>query len=325
MAAAAVAIAAAAATTAAASFSGSAAAAALGPRLTGVGVLLPTVFLGLAFLVAVVLELVLGASLEGVGLLSVLERLGVFVSAALLVGGFLAVTADLGVSGFDDLAVEEGLVMGDSADFFAAGVAGLLASFFKGVFCDAGGLPPEGVVEVGLEAAGLGVDDDVLVVAGLAVTEELLVVEAVDGRAEPVAGRDGADVAVVGLLVLETGVLLTVEAEVGFVGVAEAGLGAGGFLVAAELLVLTPFAVVDGVFLTAAVPVVDFAPLVAGEGPVAFFSPTFAVVLEAGAPAVPVGFLVDADAVVLFLSRAGVAFFAMPLVWGFDTPFERRL
>lgn len=63
---------------------------------------------------------------------------------------------------------------------------------FLGV-SDAGGLPPEGVVEVGLEAAGLVVV--VLGVAGLAVAVELLVVElAVGGRVEPVAGRDVAAV-----------------------------------------------------------------------------------------------------------------------------------
>ncbi len=124
---AAVAIAAAAATAAAISFSGSARAAALGPRFTGVGVLLPTVFLGLEVLVAAVLVL------EGVGLLSCgLERLGVFVSAALLGVGFLAVVSDfetdLGVSGFADFTAEEGRVRGDSAGFLDAGVAGLVTS-----------------------------------------------------------------------------------------------------------------------------------------------------------------------------------------------------
>lgn len=119
-----------AATAAATSFSGSVAVAALGPRLTGVGVLLPTVFLGLEVLVGAALE---PGALEGVGLLScVLERLGVFASAALLVAGFLAVTsdfeADLGVSGFADFVVEEGRVRGESASFLAAGVDGLVTS-----------------------------------------------------------------------------------------------------------------------------------------------------------------------------------------------------
>lgn len=65
--------------------------------------------------------------------------------------------------------------------------------------CDAGGLPPEGVVEVGLEAAGLAVVEEVLGVAGLAVAVELFVVLAVGGRVEPVAGRDVAAVPVAGL------------------------------------------------------------------------------------------------------------------------------
>lgn len=89
---------------------------------------------------------------------------------------------------------------------------------------------------------------------------------------------------------------------------------------------MTPLAVVDGVFLAAVVPVVDFAPLVAGEAPVAFFSPT--LLLETGAPAVPVGFLEGAVVgvvVVVFLTAAGGVFLATPLVWGLDTPFERRL
>lgn len=287
--------------------------------------LLPTVFLGLEFLVAAVLETgVLETSLEGVGLLS-LERLGVFVSAALVAVGFLAVTsdfeADLGVSGFADFIVEDGRVRGDSG-FLAAVVADLVTSFLTGVVfldvCDAGALPPEGVVEVGLEAAGLAVVE-VLGVAGLAVAVELLVAVLVGGRVEPVAGRDVAAVPVAGLVVLETGGLsgLGEAVELGLVGVAEAGLEAGGFLAAAAL-VLTSLAVV--VFLVAVV--VDFAPLVAVE---AFFSPTLAAVLEAGAPAVPVGFLEGAEVVLLFLSGAGVVFLATPLVWGLDTPFERRL
>lgn len=313
---AAVAIAAAAATAAAISFSGSAAAG-LGPRFTGVGVLLPTVFFGLEVLVAGALE----GALEGVGLLSL--RVGVFVSAALLAAGFLVATsdfaADLGVSGLD-FVVEEGRVRGESAGFLDAGVAGLVTSFFTGVaflnVCDPGALPPEGVVEVDLGAAGLAVAEGVLGVAGLAVAVELLAVLAVGGRVEPVAGRDDAPVLVGVLVVLETGGLsgLGEATELGLVGVAEAGFGAAGFLAAAAVVLdLTPLVVVEGVFL-AAVPVPDFALLVLGPVPVAFFSPTLVAVLEAGAPAVPAGFLDGAEVRVLFLSAAGVVFFATPLV-----------
>lgn len=178
MTAAAVAMAAAAATAAAMSLAGSATDAALGPRFTGVGVLLPTVFLGLEVLAAAVL--VFGV-LEGVGLLG---RLGVFVSAALPAAGFLVATsdlgADLGVSGFAaDLVVEDGRARGESAGFLAAGVPGLETSFFTGVevldVCDTGGLPPEGVVEVDLGVAGLEAVEAVLGVAGLDVAVELLV------------------------------------------------------------------------------------------------------------------------------------------------------
>lgn len=62
--------------------------------------------------------------------------------------------------------------------------------FFTGVVfldvCDTGGLPPEGVVEVGLEAAGLAVVEEDFGVAGFAVVRKLLLV--VGGRAEPGAG-----------------------------------------------------------------------------------------------------------------------------------------
>lgn len=78
--------------------------------------------------------------------------------------------------------------------------------------------------------------------------------------------------------------------------------------------------------MVAVVPLADLVPLVAGEDPAGFFSPTFvAAVLEARAPVVPVGFLVAAEVGVLFLSVAVGVFFATPLVWGLDTPFERRL
>jgi len=89
---------------------------------------------------------------------------------------------------------------------------------------------------------------------------------------------------------------------------------AGFLAAAAEVLDLTPLAVVDGVFLAAGAPVVDLAPLVAGLVPVAFFSPTLEVILEAGAPAVPVGFLEGAEVGALFFSAAGVVFLAVPLV-----------
>ena len=78
------------------------------------------------------------------------------------------------------------------------------------------------------------------------------------------------------------------------------------------VLVLTTLAVVDGVFLAAVGPVVDFAPLVVGAAPVAFFSLT--LLLEARAPAVPIVFLEEAEVGVFFLSRAGVDFLATPLV-----------
>lgn len=145
MADAAVAIAAAAATAAAAaiSFSGSATVAALGPRFTGVGVLVPTGFLGLEVLVVAVLEPgVLEASLEGVLLSCVLERFGVFVSATLLAVGFLAGTsdfeADLGVSSFAAFVVEDGRVRGDSEGFLDAAVADLVTS---------GGKTAEGMIK----------------------------------------------------------------------------------------------------------------------------------------------------------------------------------
>lgn len=50
--------------------------------------------------------------------------------------------------------------------------------------CDVGGLPAEGVAEVGLEAAGLAVAEGVFGVAGLAVAGALL--PPVGGRTKPV-------------------------------------------------------------------------------------------------------------------------------------------
>lgn len=75
--------------------------------------------------------------------------------------------------------------------------------------------------------------------------------------------------------------------------------------------------------MVAVVPVIDFAPLVAGAAPVVFFSPT--LLLEAGTAVGPVGFLMAAVVGVLFLTAAGGVFLATPLVWGLDMPFERRL
>lgn len=69
---------------------------ALGPRFTGVGVLLPTVFLGLVVLGVAGLG-VLDASLEEVALLSGFGRIGVFESAALLDVGFFVAVPDLAV------------------------------------------------------------------------------------------------------------------------------------------------------------------------------------------------------------------------------------
>lgn len=122
---------AAAATTAAISFPRSIIVATLGPRFTGVGVVLPTVFLGLGTLFVMVLVLgVLETSLEGVDLPSCgLERFGVFVSTALFVGGFLEATSDfvLGASGLASF-FAGGRARGDSADFLAAGGDGLVTS-----------------------------------------------------------------------------------------------------------------------------------------------------------------------------------------------------
>lgn len=284
---------------------------------------LPTVFLGLdALFVAVLVPGVLEASLEGVGLPSCgLERVGVFVSTALLVGGFLEATSDfiLGVSGLADFVVDEGRVRGDSAGFLAAGVAGLVTSFFKGVVfldCDAGGLPLEGVVVVDLGVAVLTKVEAVLGVAGLDVAVEFLAVLA--DCDDPVAGRDAAAVPTMGLLVLESGALSVLDeaAELVLVGAAAAGLEAGGFFatVVVAVLDLTPLGALVGVFLAAGAPVVNFALLLAGRVPEAFFSPTLVVALEAGAPAVPGGFLVEAEVGVAFFSAVGAAFLATPLV-----------
>ena len=66
--------------------------------------------------------------------------------------------------------------------------------FFTGVVflddCDAWGLPPDGVAEVVLVAAGFKVAEEVFWGAGFAVVREVLV--EVGGRAEPVVDWDDA-------------------------------------------------------------------------------------------------------------------------------------
>lgn len=275
---------------------------ALGPRFTGVGVLLPTVFLGLVVLGAAVLE-VLDASLEEVALLSGLGRVGVAESTALLVVGFFEAVLDLAVD-FDTSCLA-GFGAGgrvDSDGFLAVDVTDL-TSFFTGAVvldvCDAGALPAEGVV--GLEVAGFDEAIGVFGVAGLDAAAELLVVLLLGGRVVGVLESV--------LVVLETGGLsgLGEAVELGFVAVEAAGLEAAGFLAAAVVeLVLTPLAEV-GVFL--AVAVLD--PLVRGEAVGVFFSPVFRVLLGVGV--VPVGFLGIGVDGVLFLSEAGV-FLGTPLV-----------
>lgn len=304
---------------------GSAAVVGLGPRFTAMGVLLPTVFLGVeAFPAGLVLG-VLGPALtsfEGVGLL------GVFlVSAALLLAaGFLGVEsgldaeADLGVSGLVVLAGEV-RVRGAAAGFL---VADLVTSFLTGVAvfegCDVGVRPAEGVVEPALAEAGLGVVEVVLAVGvpGLAVVVELLAVLAVAGLAAAEAGRDpGAPAA--GLVVLETGGLSGLGAA------AVQGLVVAVGFLAAVLVALTSLVGAAGVFF-AAVPVVAFTPLVAAGAevgrvvPAGFFSPTLVVVLVEGTTAVPTGLLG-----VVFSGAPVVVFLATPLVCGLETPLVSRL
>lgn len=191
-------------------------------------------------------------------------------------------------------------------------MADLLTSFFTGAVldvCDAGALPAEGVV--GLEVAGFEAVEEDLGVAGLGAAAELLVVLLLGGRV--------ADVPEGVLVVLETGALsgLGEAVELGFVAVEVAGLDAAGFFAAAVVeLALTPLVEV-GVFLAVAV----LAPLVRGVAD--FFSPVLGVLLGVGV--VPVGFLGAAVTGVLFLSEAGVVFLGTPLVWGLETPLERRL
>lgn len=309
----------------AASWVSPASVAGLGPRFTAMGVLLPTVFLGVeAFPAGLVLG-VLGPALtsfEGVGLL------GVFlVSAALLLAaGFLGVEsgldaeADLGVSGLVVLAGEV-RVRGAAAGFL---VADLVTSFLMGVAvfegCDVGVRPAEGVVEPALAEAGLGVVEVVLAVGvpGLAVVVELLAVLAVAGLAAAEAGRDpGAPAA--GLVVLETGGLSGLGAA------AVQGLVVAVGFLAAVLVAFTPLVGTAGVFF-AAVPVVAFTPLVAAGAevgrvvPVGFFSPTLVVVLVEGTTAVPTGLLG-----VVFSGAPVVVFLATPLVCGLETPLVSRL
>lgn len=309
----------------AASWVSPASVAGLGPRFTAMGVLLPTVFLGVeAFPAGLVLG-VLGPALtsfEGVGLL------GVFlVSAALLLAaGFLGVEsgldaeADLGVSGLVVLAGEV-RVRGAAAGFL---VADLVTSFLMGVAvfegCDVGVRPAEGVVEPALAEAGLGVVEVVLAVGvpGLAVVVELLAVLAVAGLAAAEAGRDpGAPAA--GLVVLETGGLSGLGAA------AVQGLVVAVGFLAAVLVAFTPLVGTAGVFF-AAVPVVAFTPLVAAGAevgrvvPVGFFSPTLVVVLVEGTTAVPTGLLG-----VVFSGAPVVVFLATPLACGLETPLVSRL
>lgn len=309
----------------AASWVSPASVAGLGPRFTAMGVLLPTVFLGVeAFPAGLVLG-VLGPALtsfEGVGLL------GVFlVSAALLLAaGFLGVEsgldaeADLGVSGLVVLAGEV-RVRGAAAGFL---VADLVTSFLMGVAvfegCDVGVRPAEGVVEPALAEAGLGVVEVVLAVGvpGLAVVVELLAVLAVAGLAAAEAGRDpGAPVA--GLVVLETGGLSGLGAA------AVQGLVVAVGFLAAVLVALTSLVGAAGVFF-AAVPVVAFTPLVAAGAevgrvvPAGFFSPTLVVVLVEGTTAVPTGLLG-----VVFSGAPVVVFLATPLACGLETPLVSRL
>lgn len=309
----------------AASWVSPASVAGLGPRFTAMGVLLPTVFLGVeAFPAGLVLG-VLGPALtsfEGVGLL------GVFlVSAALLLAaGFLGVEsgldaeADLGVSGLVVLAGEV-RVRGAAAGFL---VADLVTSFLMGVAvfegCDVGVRPAEGVVEPALAEAGLGVVEVVLAVGvpGLAVVVELLAVLAVAGLAAAEAGRDpGAPAA--GLVVLETGGLSGLGAA------AVQGLVVAVGFLAAVLVALTSLVGAAGVFF-AAVPVVAFTPLVAAGAevgrvvPVGFFSPTLVVVLVEGTTAVPTGLLG-----VVFSGAPVVVFLATPLACGLETPLVSRL
>lgn len=83
------------------------------------------------------------------------------------------------------------------------------------------------------------------------------------------------------------------------------------------LLLFTPLVAVDGVFLAAAGA--GLAPLVAGDDAAGFFSATLVLVVAGAA-----GFLAGAVVGVVFLTAA-VVFLASPLVWGLDTPLDRRL
>ena len=100
----------------------------LGPRFTGMGVLLPTAFLGLEALGAGGLEArglgppSLGAGGLAFGAAALLSPAG-FLGAA----SGLAAATTLGVSGLVVLAVE-GRLRGAGVDFLAAGVEGLGAS-----------------------------------------------------------------------------------------------------------------------------------------------------------------------------------------------------
>lgn len=307
-------------------------AAALGPRFTGMGVLLPTVFLGLVILAVLLFALgVFGLAVTSFE--ADLISLGLFVLASPAafegVEGFLEADSDLagvaafGVSGFACL-VEAGRVRGEAAGFLAAGVVGLLTSFLMGVvvFVDWTGVRPAGgavvlagdglagVVVLAVEGEGFDADVDVLDAAEAA------------GFGAADAGREVV-VPAAGLVVLETGGLSVLgEAVVpGLVVAAEAGLGAVVFG-----LVLSPFTGAAGVFLAACVPVVlaALAGAVAGRVvPTGFFSMVLGAVLVVTAPA---GFLDGAVVGVVFFSGAALGvFLATPLVCVFCTPFVRRL
>lgn len=315
--------------------SASAAAAALGPRFTGMGVLLPTVFLGLVILAVLLFALgVFGlavtsfeeADLVSLGLLVLASPAAFEVKEGFLeADSGLAGVVAFGVSGFVGL-VEAGRVRGEAAGFLAAGVDGLLTSFLMGVvvFVNWAGVRPAGGAVV-LAGDGLAPEVVVLAVEGEdfdADVDVLVAAEAVGfGAAD--AGREVV-VPVAGLVVLETGGLSVLGEEVvpGLVVVAEAGLGAVVFGLA-----LSPFTGAAGVFLAGCVVPVVLAALagaVAGRVvPIGFFSVVLGAVLVVTAPA---GFLDGAVVDVVFFSGpAPAVFLATPLVCVFCTPFVRRL
>lgn len=296
----------------------------LGPRFTGIGVLLPTAFFGLLVLVLDLFK-VLGLALtsfEGAALLS-LSLLEVLTSAALLeVVSFLdadsglAGVADFGVSGLV-VFVAVGRVSGEAAGFLATEVGGcLLTSFLTGVV----------VLGVGVRAARGAV---VLAGEGLAVVGAVLGVAVVDLDADVVllgvagfgvAAEDrAAGVVPTGLVALETGGLsgLGEPVTLGLVVDAEAGLGAGTVVFC---LGFRPSADAAGAFLMGCVV---FSPLV--EALAGFFSATFVWVLVLVAAVDPTGFLgAVEDKEVFFSTPTVVVFLVTPLACGFCVPFVKR-